>query len=69
MIEFWYSSYIFLGLSLAIGLGVYLLYREIKRRRTERRKRSALHELEEQFLKRRLSDVNDKKTDNARKAK
>ncbi|MCX7767308.1 MAG: hypothetical protein N2246_11445 [Candidatus Sumerlaeia bacterium] len=61
MIEFWYSSYIFLGLSLAIGFGVYLVYRELKRRRTERRKRSALKELEEQFLKRSGSDINDKK--------
>lgn len=50
MIEFWYASYIFLGLSLVIGVGIYLIYRELSRRYKKRRKQSPLRELEKQFL-------------------
>ena len=51
MIEFWYASYIFLGLSLAIGAAVYLTYRALLSRYKKRREQSLLRQLEEQYLK------------------
>lgn len=56
MMENPYTSYIFLGLSLAIGIAVYLIIRDAGKKRAERRKKSLLRELEEQYL-------NDKKSD------
>ena len=51
MLEQWYSSYILLGLSLSVGSLVYFAYRDIKRKKEQRRKKSPLRELEEQYLK------------------
>ncbi len=61
MTPFWYSSYVYLGLSLAIGILVYLVYRDIKRKREERRRKSPLRELEEQYLKK--HDTGDEEPD------
>ncbi len=51
MIENWYASYVFLGLSLGIGLLVYLVYRDLKRRQRKRQESSPLRELEKKYLK------------------
>ena len=50
MFDFWYISYIFLGLSLSIGVAVYYIYRGIKKKQEERRRHSPLRQLEEEFL-------------------
>ena len=49
----------FLGLSLAVGVAVYFIIRDAGKKRAERRKKSPLHDLEEQYLKNKKSDGND----------
>ncbi len=50
MLEFWYASYVFLGLSLAIGIAIYLIYKEVKKKEERRKRESPLVELERKYL-------------------
>jgi hypothetical protein len=50
MVDFWYSSYIFLGLSIAVGVGIFIVYREISKRRAEKKDNPLMRELREKYL-------------------
>ena len=52
MMELWFLSYVFLGLSLAIGVCVYLVYRDISKKRKSKRENSLLAQLEKEYLHR-----------------
>jgi hypothetical protein len=50
MVEFWYSSYIFLGLALAVGVAIFFVYRDISKKRRDKKENSPLKELERKYL-------------------